>query len=521
MASINNKPSKLKQSLLVNRIQDSMYIDYHVLADILPKPPELPVPREPSFIPNELYNLTINKHYKMKLFVDDSSQSVIYEMKLLIDEVLFNIYEIMKVRIENLTKSYTISIEQIRGACRTQLANTIAVLNGLIHAAKQRDATLIENSLRSRITELESILQQYELDIKTLQTKLKEMEMKYDLLNHEIPHISISRSSSLESTLTRTIPSTVVVIVHEDKSIQVDLIDKKKQSLEKEIKNSLEQIDVLKSALSAVQSQVRSLIDQRDQSEQKVTILMNQLNEMKENYAKLEKQLHNKDIELTTCKQKMISTESRLNEVLASIKNLREENCRLEKDYASNRDNEMEQLKQQLEDLLKNKEILEHECNSLRIKLTRLNQKSKVLEPITENTNNSALREQALIAEIIRLRRDLNRLQEASEIRIRCLKDRLKAFTEETFKRNTLEMKVSQLHTAALKYANQFDQLTPSNKHNRNFTNNNEITGSNGTCRLSLPPVTFPALQNKISQQNKLELEVSLRSTLPSIVGID
>ncbi|KAK4468210.1 hypothetical protein MN116_008368 [Schistosoma mekongi] len=457
MASINNKPSELKQSLLTNRIQDSMYIDYHLLADILPKPPELPIPKEPSFIPNELYNLTISNHYTMKLFVDSSSQTEIseiynlnelknklnnlillindypiqmnhiknasnYEMKLLIDKILLNIYEIMKIRIDNLSKSYTMSIEQIRGACRTQLANTIAVLNGLINTVKQRDKTLIE---------------------------------------------------------------------------------------------------VLKSALSAVQSQVRSLIDQRDQSEQKVNILTNQLNEIKENYTKLEKQLHDKDIELTTCKQKMISTESRLNEVLTSMNNLREENCKLEKDYACNRDNEMKQLKQQLDDLLKNKEILEHECNSLRIELGRLNQKSKVLEPITENTNNSALREQALIAEIIRLRRDLNRLQEASETRIRCLKNRLKAFTEETFKRNALETKVSQLHTAALKYANQFDQLTTSNKQNHGFTDNNEITRSNSTCRLYLPPVTLPALQNNISQQNTLELRVSLKSTRPSLVGID
>ncbi|VDQ15350.1 unnamed protein product [Trichobilharzia regenti] len=65
---------------------------------------------------------------------------------------------------------------------------------------------------------------------------------------------------------------------------------------------------------------------------------------------------------------------------------------------------------------------------------------------------------------IVRLRRDLNRLHEASESRIQCLKNRLNAFTEEAFHRRTIEMKVSQLHTAALKYANQLAELTPINK---------------------------------------------------------
>ncbi|CAH8296197.1 unnamed protein product, partial [Schistosoma turkestanicum] len=83
---------------------------------------------------------------------------------------------------------------------------------------------------------------------------------------------------------------------------------------------------------------------------------------------------------------------------------------------------------------------------------------------------------------IIRLRRDLTRLQEASESRIRCLKNRLQAIAEETFKRNTLEMKVSQLHTAALKYANQFGQLTSSNR-----PNNEDDTKSKGMYLFSLP----------------------------------
>lgn len=47
------------------------------------------------------------------------------------------------------------------------------------------------------------------------------------------------------------------------------------------------------------------------------------------------------------------------------------------------------------------------------------------------------------------------------------MKNRLQAISEEAFKRHTLELKVSQLHTAALKYANEFDQFTSSNKpHN-------------------------------------------------------
>ncbi|RTG86807.1 uncharacterized protein DC041_0002599 [Schistosoma bovis] len=514
MAPTNNIPHTLKQSLLANKKQDPLCIDYPMLADILPKPPELPIPNEPNFIPNELYDLTIGKYHNgMKRCIDVYSQTDItelfelnelknklnnlillineypkqinqikntlnYQMKLIIEEISLNIYEIMKSRIDNLSKSYDKSIEHIRGSCRTQLANTISVLNGLLNTAKRHGGTLIENSLRKRILELETVLQQNELDMKCLQEKFKELEDKYDSLNLEMPNIVISRSSSVELIPTRAIPPVSVVLVHEDKSVQVDSFDKKKESLEKEIKSLLEQIEVLKSALSAVQSQVRSLTEQRDQSEQKVNGLNNQLNEFKTNYVRLEKQLLDKTNELTMYKQKL-------------------------------------QLKQQLDDLSKNKERLEHECDSLRNELARLNQKSKVLEPTTEISSASALREQALIAEIIRLRRDLNRLQEASESRIRCLKNRLQAISEEAFKRHTLELKVSQLHTAALKYANEFDQLISSNKLH------NYISEDKTKCKeahlFPLPPIALP-ISNKVPHQNTIELGNSLRSTLTSVV---
>ncbi|CAI2731468.1 unnamed protein product [Schistosoma spindalis] len=551
MVPTNNLPHTLKQSLLTNKKQEPLCIDYHMLADILPKPPELPIPNEPNFIPNELYDLTISKYHNgMKLFIDDYSQTDIselfelnefknklnnlillineypkqinqiknisnYQMKLYIEEISLKIYEIMKSRIDNLSKSYNKSIEQIRGSCRTQLANTISILNGLLNAAKRHDGTLVENSLRKRIVELETVLQQNELDMKCLQEKFKELEDKYDSLNLEMPNIVISRSSSVELLPTRAIPPVSVVLVHEDKSVQADSFDRKKESLEKEIKNLLEQIEVLKSALSAVQSQVRSLTEQRDQSEQKVNGLNNQLNEFKTNYVKLEKQLLDKTNELTMYKQKVTSAESRLNEMLASMNNLRSEKLKLEHDYANNRDSEMLQLKQQLDDLLKNKERLEHECDSLRNELARLNQKSKVPEPITESSSASALREQALIAEIIRLRRDLNRLQEASESRIQCLKNRLQAISEEAFKRHTLELKVSQLHTAALKYANEFDQLTSSNK-SYNYISEDK-TKCKETPLFPLPPIALP-ISNKISHQNTMELGNSMRSTLSTIV---
>ncbi|VDO56416.1 unnamed protein product [Schistosoma margrebowiei] len=468
--------------------------------------------------------LLINEYPKQ---INQIKNTLNYQIKLIIEEISLNIYEIMKSRIDNLSKSYDKSIEHIRGSCRTQLANTISILNGLLNIAKRHDGTLIENSLRKRIVELETVLQQNELDMKCLQEKFKELEDKYDSLNLEMPNIVLSRSSSVELIPTRAIPPVSVVLVHEDKFVQVDSFDKKKESLEKEIKGLLEQIEVsfvLKSALSAVQSQVRSLTEQRDQSEQKVNGLNNQLNEFKTNYVKLEKQLLDKTNELTMYKQKVTSAESRFNEMLASMNNLRSEKIKLENDYANNRDSEMLckffsffqlQLKQQLDDLSKNKERLEHECDSLRNELARLNQKSKVLEPTTEISSASALREQALIAEIIRLRRDLNRLQEASESRIRCLKNRLQAISEEAFKRHTLELKVSQLHTAALKYANEFDQFTSLNKPH------NYISEDKTKCKeahlFPLPPIALP-ISNKVPHQNTIELGNSLRSTLSSIV---
>ncbi|VDO74797.1 unnamed protein product [Schistosoma curassoni] len=75
MAPTNNIPHTLKQSLLANKKQDPLCIDYPMLADILPKPPELPVPNEPNFIPNELYDLTIGKYHNgMKRCIDVYSQ---------------------------------------------------------------------------------------------------------------------------------------------------------------------------------------------------------------------------------------------------------------------------------------------------------------------------------------------------------------------------------------------------------------------------------------------------------------
>ncbi|CAH8604247.1 unnamed protein product [Heterobilharzia americana] len=549
MNSAREIQHELKQLKSTNQNRNTLFIDYHMLAEILPKPPDLPIPEEPIFIPHELYNLTVSKYNEMKFCVENSSQTEIsdisdfnelkeklnsliilvneypkqinrvknatdYQIKRIIEEAILKIYLLIRSRQDNLAKSYTDSIERIRGACRTQLANTIAFLNGLISAAKHRDETSLEMSLRNRIVELESALKQSEFDMKSLQAKLKEAEEKYDLLNLEMPNIMISRNSSLGS-VSSPIPR-VTIVVRADAAVQVAISDTKQQSLEREIKNLLVQIDVLKSALSAVQSQVRSLNEQHDQSEQKLNLLSDQLNESTSKYTKLEKEMLDKDNELTIYKQKVKSSESRLNELLTSMTSLRSEKAKLESDYAINRDMEMKRLKEQLDELLKSKEMLENECNSLRLELTSLKQKLKFSEPSVDNGKVSNLREQALIAEIVRLRRDLNRLQEASESRIKCLKNRLQAFTEESFTRRTLEMKVSQLHTAALKYADQLAEFTAMNKP----IGCDETPKDNGVFLLPLPPppLSFPA---KLSHHNTMELGSSLRTTLPPIVRTD
>ncbi|VDQ02668.1 unnamed protein product [Trichobilharzia regenti] len=200
--------------------------------------------------------------------------------------------------------------------------------------------TRLDSSLRNRISELETALQQYELDMKQLQTKLKEVEENYDILNSERTNIIMSRNSSLESfSSEKVLPK--VIIVHTDAGVQVDTPDEKKQSLERQVKNLLEQIDVLKSALSAVQSQVKTLNEKHDQYELQLKSFNDQINECKADNSKLEKQLLNKENELIVCKQKMKSSELRLNEMSTSMNKLRGEKAQLENDYAKNRDIEM------------------------------------------------------------------------------------------------------------------------------------------------------------------------------------
>ncbi|CAH8862097.1 unnamed protein product [Trichobilharzia szidati] len=414
---------------------DPTSIDYRVLAEILPKPPDLPFPLEPIFIPNELENLTLGKYGGIKFCVENSSQTELsdlsdlneikqklnnlslqlfndyskhidrvknasnYQIKRMIEEAVLKIYLVMQSRVDYITRGYTSTIERVRGACRTQLANTIAILNGLINAAKRRNESFIESTLRNRISELETALQQNELDMKQLQTKLEEVEEKYDTLNLEKTNIIMSRNSSLESFPSENLPPKVIT-VQIDAAVQVETPDEKRQSLERQVKNLLEQIDVLKSALSAVQSQVKTLNEKHDQYELQLKSFNDQINESKADNSKLEKQLLSKENELSVCKQKMKSSELRLNEMLTSLNKLRGEKAQLENDYAINRDNEMKQLKQKLDELLKIKEALEDECSSLRKELMHMKEAPKAVQSSDTSMNNYALREQALVAEV-------------------------------------------------------------------------------------------------------------------------
>ncbi|VDQ12507.1 unnamed protein product [Trichobilharzia regenti] len=58
------------------------------------------------------------------------------------------------------------------------------------------------------------------------------------------------------------------------------------------------------------------------------------------------------------------------------------------------------QLKQKLDELLKIKETLDDECNSLRKELMHMKEVPKVVESSDVSMNNYALREQALVAEV-------------------------------------------------------------------------------------------------------------------------
>ncbi|KAF8568297.1 hypothetical protein P879_03633 [Paragonimus westermani] len=480
--------SPIDQRDRISTLLDSLNnveFDYQLLAQILPAPPKLPLPTEPVFNSHELftltfgtkmenYRITANKYAqtditelrelatlnsslaemkeKANTFAEDLDRvrkAMEQEQLVLVQQATLRVHMLARARLDQVANQYGIEVERVRAACRTQLANAISILQGLLMRARRREASDTEHQLHQQIIQLEGELQKKFLDIRLLRVQVEQLQEE------------LSETQHIRSSSTVDIPKVqrFQKIETKESEVQCILLTKTTTTVTKPDTQNLkileQQIDVLKKAFEASQHQVERLTERTGTLENEISSGSDRFQTLDTENAELKEKSISMEEEITNLKQQLQTSDLKLSEMKNSLNALRTE-----------QEHEITQLL--MEQDLKTKELTKladalREQNS---KLTReLAQVSKQLDEARviirqiqsgSDTKNAAMvREQTLCAEIGRLRQELTQLRQAADIRIRQLHQRLTAITEEGFLRRSQQQRVIQLHTAAVAYADE------------------------------------------------------------------
>ncbi|KAF5405134.1 hypothetical protein PHET_01340 [Paragonimus heterotremus] len=217
------KMSPIDQRDRISSLLDSLNnveIDYQLLAQILPAPPKLPLPSEPIFDPHELFTLAFGaKMENFKITTSKYSQTDITELQelatlnsslaemkekantfaedlervrkamereqsALVQQATLRVHLLARARLDQVANQYGIEVERVRAACRTQLANAISILQGLLIRARRREESDTEHQLHQRIIQLEGELQKKFLDIRFLRAQVEQLQEELSETQH-------------------------------------------------------------------------------------------------------------------------------------------------------------------------------------------------------------------------------------------------------------------------------------------------------------------------------------------------
>ncbi|KAF5405135.1 hypothetical protein PHET_01341 [Paragonimus heterotremus] len=216
---------------------------------------------------------------------------------------------------------------------------------------------------------------------------------------------------------------------------------------------------VLKKALETSQNQVQKLTERAETLEHELTSGSDRFQSLDTKNSELQDKLISMEMEMMNLKQQLQTSDSKVSEMENSLNTLRMEQEHETTRLLMEQDLKTKELAKLVDALREQNSKLMRELTQAREQLNEARLIIKQIQSGSDTKNAAMVREQTLCAEISRLRQELTQLRQAADTRIRQLRQRLTAITEEGFLRRSQQQTVIQLHMAAVAYADEHPEM--------------------------------------------------------------
>nr|XP_022308944.1 uncharacterized protein C10orf67, mitochondrial-like isoform X1 [Crassostrea virginica] len=374
-----------------------------------------------------------------------------YESKL--QEKSLELYVRINEKVKELERIHEDRVTTVRRAFRQQLSDAIArvavLYNKNLDAKIKRERRKQEEGQGKhdeKYKEMQATIQRNETVIQMLKMQLAQFQQRR---NSEVESPDISSDRPSNTTAASPVPSLVEELSVKSKSPSVN---EEFEALKEECDGLHRRVDRLEEALDIKENENLNLSEQINQltaNLEKEKIMIDQLKHEAEETKKLAEK------EKQSSKNQMALEAEALNSDLAKQKQemqrIMEEQIRRAKEEAENaRNEEAKSLKEaessKLKLLMEQKKLLEQELMQERKKNSTKSQEEVDAEKYKKV-------EQKLRDEILRLKKEIERIHRTWEKKFAILQQSLHALKDESYIRQTLQRQAAALHHAAVSYA--------------------------------------------------------------------
>ncbi|VDP78128.1 unnamed protein product [Echinostoma caproni] len=112
--------------------------------------------------------------------MDRIHRTLQFEQDEQIRTAVWSVHQLAQTRLTSLARRYEASVDSVRAACRTQLANTISILRGLLAEQRKRDDSETKQQLEQRVIQLKEELEKKMFDIRLLRQQVEQVQAERD-----------------------------------------------------------------------------------------------------------------------------------------------------------------------------------------------------------------------------------------------------------------------------------------------------------------------------------------------------
>nr|XP_022308947.1 uncharacterized protein C10orf67, mitochondrial-like isoform X4 [Crassostrea virginica] len=370
-----------------------------------------------------------------------------YESKL--QEKSLELYVRINEKVKELERIHEDRVTTVRRAFRQQLSDAIArvavLYNKNLDAKIKRERRKQEEGQGKhdeKYKEMQATIQRNETVIQMLKMQLAQFQQRR---NSEVESPDISSDRPSNTTAASPVPSLVEELSVKSKSPSVN---EEFEALKEECDGLHRRVDRLEEALDIKENENLNLSEQINQltaNLEKEKIMIDQLKHEAEETKKLAEK------EKQSSKNQAEALNSDLAKQKQEMQRIMEEQIRRAKEEAENaRNEEAKSLKEaessKLKLLMEQKKLLEQELMQERKKNSTKSQEEVDAEKYKKV-------EQKLRDEILRLKKEIERIHRTWEKKFAILQQSLHALKDESYIRQTLQRQAAALHHAAVSYA--------------------------------------------------------------------